>query len=118
AAARAVAEALERYAAGFWSDDALVHPTYRHVYGMDHETGQRVLVPAGEVFLPFDPSVPGDAAGLAAGATPEDAAARALAERIERDVAHPVFEGRQPAAGPFDQDQILLGRGGGHEVWL
>lgn len=119
AARRAVAEALERYSAGFWDSGRLVQESRgSFVTGFDCISGAPIFVPAAKVFLPFDLNALNEAAGLAAGKTIADATARALAERIERDVARPFFEGLCDAATPLENGQAMLGSESGHEVWL
>lgn len=118
AARRAVAEALERYSAGFWDENRLVGRGRQSVTGFDCATGDPVLVPAAQVFLPFDGTTSGDSSGLAAGSTLGEATERALAERIERDVAEPFFSEISEASGPSYGHQIMIGREMGHEVWL
>lgn len=95
---KAVWEALEHMAAGYWPTNALCeHPPAQEpvlghgpwVAAQAVETGHRVWVPAAWVYMPF-PAGPehwaGDTRGLACGDSLADARERAVCEWVERGV--------------------------------
>lgn len=119
AATRAVIEALERYSAAFWDAALLVSG---QVAAADVVSGARCLVAAERIYLPFRDIHGADASGLAAGCGLADARERALAERIERDLALPILRRQRPPEGTPQRNaagfDLLLGRQSGFQVWL
>ena len=99
AVARALAEALERYAAAFWdhSDQTTLRGSGTDALVMAHLVdvpAKAVPVPAEQVFLPYTPSAaPQESAGLACAPDIRQAVVGAVAERIERQVFWAAVEG-------------------------
>ncbi len=110
ASAGALMEALEHYAAGFWPslakpedvadetrfpDEDIPHRQYDWTPGLRARDGAPIWVPAHQVYIPFPDHPCRDrqqhSSGLAAGRTPRGAAARAIAECVERKLVHEVL---------------------------
>jgi hypothetical protein len=108
----AVAEAVERYAAGWWNHSPETRVEDGRVDAVRLTDGAPVAVGAERVFLPYPASAAmQDSVGLAAAESYADAVRRAMAEVIERDTFWAAMEGHA------EPDSVAAGPGGLTVVW-